>query len=178
MRNLDFESDRNFKIYIIKNDWTLHTVAVVVNSRLIFIESGNKIIDTFNKKVCERILNDKGYNSNFYPPVIKRSSDIIGIEVASSMWRRATTYQYLQFSDRGHRYLSFATDEVKHSATSFGTDLSSVLQTDSDKMIIKHSFQENYSRILNLAEDYYPHLEEKIRNMNNFLSDINTNFGI
>ena len=169
--------NRNFNIYIIKNDWTLHKVAVVANSKLVVVKVGNELVNIFNKKVCEFILNDDGYKYHS-TPIISRSGDITGIQVASSKWRRATTYQYLQFSDKGHRYLSFATDEVKHSAESFGTDLNDVIESNSNRKAIKDSFQENYDSILNHAEDYYPDLEEKIRNMKDFLSDIDVKFGI
>lgn len=115
-----------FNIHILKKDFSPIKIATInrETSKITTVDIGLSSVDNFNSQVCKYIFNDKGYKTE--DDEWFQSEDIKGVCFHILRWRRCTAYLVIQFSPRGTRYLCYFSDEIKHSAQSFGTSMEDV----------------------------------------------------
>lgn len=93
-------------------------------------------VESFNDCILNYIKNDHDrYDEDAI--YIINVEDIFGIIFKILRWRRSTGYLVFQKSKKGSRFLCYLHDEIKHSATSFGTSVEHVEKSYVIKMIIE-----------------------------------------
>lgn len=115
-----------FNIHILKKDFSPIKIATVnrENSEITTVDIGLSSVDNFNSQVCNYIFKDEGYKTD--DDEWFQAEDIKGVCFHILRWRRCTAYLVIQFSKVGIRYLCYFSDEIKHSAQSFGTSMENV----------------------------------------------------
>ena len=180
MRDLIFKIRMNrdpFKIYLISNNKNIVHIANIKfqnekYSDIDILNINNSSVYNFNNQICNYIICDNIYDCTNKPCVII-SDDIIGVLVDRIRWRRATAYLWIQKSNKNYRYLCYMSDEIKHCAECFGTNVNHVIENQLYK--IKDRFSKS-----KFAETYikdYPELQETITSMND-INNVNEHFGI
>ena len=162
-------SSGNFNVFMIGKQANLIDIAKVENHNVKVTKTGISSVDNFNKQVCDFITKDDGVNQK----QVILSEDIIGALVTIMRWRRATAYLWIQKSNNGHRYLCYITDELKHSAQSFGTGIESVMRTHIytiKETFCEYKYHEKYT-------ENYPELN-KIFQMMSDIKNVDKHFGI
>ena len=116
-------------------------------SHLNLIIDGIDSINKMNKLMLEYIRRDDRHISDVFD--ILHVDDIINITFYIMRYRRCTIYLSVQISSRGIRFMAYADDSIKHSATSFGTSMQHVKVED-----VKQKYKENIESVFKKLEAF------------------------